>query len=186
MGIAGGGPDAGMAEQHLHDADVDPVLQQPGGIAVAEHMRCRPRLSILAGPSDGVGKALRQHSDMDRPRAPAIGKHPAMIAVVAPKTTQVFQDGRWDRHQAFFVPLADDSKPLVGAIDCPDLEIGGFADPKATGIDQLKAAAVNGVVDLSQNAPDNGIRPCRRQALLLRKADLFLVNSGQSRSKVWQ
>jgi hypothetical protein len=108
------------------------------------------------------------------------------MTVLAPKTTKVFQDGRRNRHQAFPVTFADDPEPLIDTIDRLDLEIGGFADPKATGIDQLKAAAVNGVLDLGQNAPDHGIRACQRQALLLRHSDLFLAKSGQSCCNVSQ
>jgi len=100
--------------------------------------------------------------------------------VLAPETTEVFQDGRRDWHQAFPVAFADDPEPLVDTIDRLDLKIGGLADPKTAGIDQLKAAAVNGVPDLGQNAPNHGIRTCERQALLLRHSDLFLANSGQS------
>ncbi len=84
------------------------------------------------------------------------------MTVLAPEMTEVFQDGRRDRHQAFPVTFADDPEPLTDTIDRFDLEIGGLADPEATGIDQLKAAAVNRVSDLGQNAPDHGIRAGKR------------------------
>src|SRR4029453_17897419 len=39
VGVVGGGGDAAMAEQNLHHPDIDPLLEQAGGIAVAEHVR---------------------------------------------------------------------------------------------------------------------------------------------------
>ena len=66
VGIAGGGADIGVAEQHLHDTNIDAMLQQPGGIAMAECMGCWSRLLIPAGPNDGIGEAPRQDFVMDR------------------------------------------------------------------------------------------------------------------------
>lgn len=66
VGIAGGGADVGVAEQHLHDADIDAMLQQPGGIAMAERMGCWSGVLILTGPNDGIGEAPRQDFVMNR------------------------------------------------------------------------------------------------------------------------
>lgn len=66
VGIAGGGADVGMAEQYLHDADIDAMLQQPRGIAMTERMRCWSGMLILTGLNDGIGEAPRQYFVMDR------------------------------------------------------------------------------------------------------------------------
>src|SRR5512134_1450803 len=39
MGVVGGRGDVAMAEQDLHHADVDALLEQAGGVAVAERVR---------------------------------------------------------------------------------------------------------------------------------------------------
>jgi hypothetical protein len=53
MGIDLGGSDAGMAEQPLHEANVNPILQQERCCSVTEHVRCNT-LHHTGAMSEGV------------------------------------------------------------------------------------------------------------------------------------
>jgi hypothetical protein len=81
-------------------------------------------------------------------------------------------------HDPFLVALADDPQEAAGLVDGRDGESGGLADPQAAAIDQAETAAVDRIADAVKNAPDLGMGKSLRQALLLRRPNLFL-NSPQ-------
>jgi len=72
-----------MAEQDLHHSDVDPLLEQPGGVAVAERVRgdmARDSRSGGCGP-----KGRGDHVGGDRSATFTVGKQPARMPMAAPQ-----------------------------------------------------------------------------------------------------
>ena len=57
VGVDGGGGDAGVAEQDLHDAGIDAVLDQSCRVTMSERMRRHPLPDACYGGSGG--KAAR-------------------------------------------------------------------------------------------------------------------------------
>jgi hypothetical protein len=53
VGVDGGRGDAGVAEQDLHDADIDAVLDQSCRVTIPERMRRRPLPDACYGGSGG-------------------------------------------------------------------------------------------------------------------------------------
>jgi hypothetical protein len=72
VGVDGGGGDAGVAEQDLHDADVDAVLDQPRRVAMAQGVRRDVALDACHGGSGG--ERPPQHASVEWCVAKPIGE----------------------------------------------------------------------------------------------------------------
>jgi len=107
VGVDGGGGDAGVAEQDLHDADIDAVLDQPGCVTVAQAMRGDPALD--AGRGSSGGKGIGQHTLLDRRVTGSIGEQPTWVAMDPPQIAQRIENRLWQRRQSLLVALADDA-----------------------------------------------------------------------------
>lgn len=173
-----------MAEQDLHHPDIDPLLEQAGGVAVAEHVRgdavADPGLGGR-GPERG-----RNHVGVDRPRAPAVGEQPARMPVGTPERPQRLEDRQRQRDPAIPAALAgDDAQHPVLAVDGADLEPDGFADAQAAAIHDQKAGAVCWAPYRGEQPANLVVAESLGQTLLLRQADaVFFENKGQSRPSV--
>ena len=75
MGIDRGGCDAGVAEQDLHETDVDAVLDQSCGGGMPKRVGRHPAAN--ASPVSGGGEGMRQHALVERPIPTAVGEQPA-------------------------------------------------------------------------------------------------------------
>src|SRR5665213_1618461 len=115
MSVDGGGGDAGMAEQALHDADVDAVLDQPGGVGVAQGVR--RNVAPDSCRSGGCREAARQYPRVERRISTVVGEQPAAVVMGEPEAAQFVENRLWQRRQPLFVALADDAQHQVGPVN---------------------------------------------------------------------
>ena len=160
-----------MAEQDLHDADVDAVLDQPCRVAMAQGVRRHPAPDACRGGSGGEG--MRQHAVVERRIAAVVGEQPAAVAMGPPQAAQLVENRLGQRHQPLLVALADDAQHLVGSVDGADLQRGGFADAQAARIHDGEARLVDRVADTAEQATDLILRQRFRQPLLPGRGDPF-------------
>jgi hypothetical protein len=142
-----------------------------------------PAIPAQVGQPDGISEGADEHAGADRTGPSIVGKQPSVIAVLAPLGAQALVDRQWQRDETLFVALADDAHQTVG--DGGDFEVGGFRNAQAAGVDQAKAAAVNGIADVGQDAPNLDVGQGLGKPPLLRQTDLFL-KSAQSLPSVYR
>ena len=181
MGIDQGGGDAAVAEQDLDRAQIDALFEQPGGVAVAQHVRRHPAADAGAR---GGGQRAGQNGAAHRAGAGMVGKQPQGIVVGLPHATQLGEDWLRQRHQPFLIALADDAQRQIGAVDRADLQAQRLADPQTTSIGERQAGFVNRAFYAAEQPADLLIGQDLGQTLLRRRANLFLENTGQSRLSV--
>src|SRR5271169_4025221 len=87
VGVDDGGGDPGMAEQDLHDADVDAVLDQPCRVTMAQGVRRHPTANACRGGSGG--EDIRQYAFVERRVPVPVGEQPAAIVMGHPQAAQV-------------------------------------------------------------------------------------------------
>ena len=116
----------------LYDAGVDPVLDQPRGIAVTKAVWGDPALDAC-GTGSG-GERARQHAVIERRVTEVVGEQPTAIVVGQPQLAQLVENRLRQRHEPLLVALADDAQHLVGPVDGTDFQCGGLADAQTTGI----------------------------------------------------
>jgi len=160
-----------VAEQDLHDADVDTVLHQAGRVAVAKRMRRHPLPYSRRGGSGGKG--ARQHTIIERRVTVMIGKQPAAVVMGQPQVAKVVEHRFWQRHQPLLVALTDDAQHLIGTVDGADLQRGRLADAQAAGIDNSKTCLVDRVADAAEQVSNLVFRQRVRQPLLPWRSDPF-------------
>ena len=185
VGVDRRGGDVLVAEQHLDDAGVDFRLEQPGRIGMAQGVGRRPPTAGKLRRRDGVGESPAQDIGGDGTSVPAVGEQPLPVAMPGrlPHPAQALMHRARHRNHPFLVAFADHPQQAAGLVDGGDRKGGGLADPQAAGIDQAKAAAVNGIADGAENALHLGMGKRLRQPSLPGKPDLFL-NSDQSTPSV--
>ena len=179
------GGDVFVAEKHPDDTAVDLLLEQPGGVGMAQGVGRRPATAGERRRLDGVGESPGQDMGSNRTSVPAVGEKPVPVAVRShlPHPAKAFVNRPRDRNNPFLVALADDPQQAAGLVDGADRKGGGLADPQAASIDQAETAVVNGVADRTENTLNLAMGEGLRQPLLLRETDLFL-NSAQSAPSV--
>ena len=91
MGVDRRGGDAGMAEQDLHDADVDAVLDQSGCVGMAQAVRGHVRSD--AGRNNRGGEGIRQDALIERRVTATIGEQPAGVVMGPPELAQLVEMG---------------------------------------------------------------------------------------------
>ena len=168
-----------MAEQDLDGADVDLLLEQPGGIGVAQGVGCRPASLGQSGQLDGSHEGVAQDIDAERTAVPAIGEQPlaAAVAIGLPHPAQALVNRPRHRNEPLLVALADDPQQAAGLVDGGDRKSSSLPDAQAAGIDQAEAAAMNGVADGADNPQRLAMGERLGQPPLLGKPELFLKNS---------
>jgi hypothetical protein len=92
LGVEGGAVELGVPEQHLDDPDVDAVLQQVGGEAVAQRVRPDPLGNVgglrrLDDDAVELPRADRLHRMLPR-KQPAVAMHHALLPTDLPPLTQ--------------------------------------------------------------------------------------------------
>jgi hypothetical protein len=182
VGVDGGGGDGGVAEQNLHDADIDAILDQSCRVTMLQRMRRHPLPEACGGGS--CGKGARQHPIAERRVPVAIGKQPTAIAMGPPQAVQIVEDRPWQRHQPLLVGFADDPQHLAGSVNGADLQRGGLADMQAARINDGEARLVDRVADAAEQLPDLSFRQRFRQPLLPGRANPFSPNSPHARPSV--
>jgi hypothetical protein len=175
------------SEKHLDDAGVHLLLEEPSGIGVPKRVRRRPSAAGEVCRLHGVSEGANQDIGGDWTGPPAVGKEPAPVTVVLcqPHSAKALMDRPRHGNDPFLVALADHPQDAAVLVDGSDGKRGGLADPQAAGIDQAETTPVYRVADAIKNAQYFGMGERLRQALLLRKPDLFL-NSAQSLPSVFR
>src|SRR5215213_983311 len=91
-GVAGGGVELGMAEQHLDDADVDILLEQVGGEAVAQSVQAHGLVDF--GQAGGGMTGAVELTRGERADPVLTGKEPALRSGRLPPGAQEFEQLR--------------------------------------------------------------------------------------------
>src|SRR5208337_2284892 len=182
VGVNGGGGDAGVAEQDLHDAGVDAVLDQPCRVGMAQGMRCHPPLDACR--HGGGGEGIGQHALVERRIPVSVGEYPAAVAMGAPQAAEIVENRLWQRYQPLLVALADDAQHLVGPINGADLQRGGLADAQTTRIHDGKARLVDRVADTAEEMTDLIFRQRVRQPLVPWRGDPFFPLPSYARPRL--
>ena len=167
-----------MPEQHLHDAEVDALLQESGGKAVAK--RVRSEVVIIAASRPGRVEGLAGRLSGKRSGALAVGEEPLGAATDLPDLAQHGQGRLGQGQGSFFVAFADDPQEHPLGVDRRDGQCDCFADPQTAGVDQGETATVDRLLDRGDQAAAVRIASDVGQAFAVGLADFFLVSSGQS------
>jgi hypothetical protein len=127
LGVEGGGVQLDVAEQRLDDADIDAVLQQVRGEAVAQRMRPNPLGDVrrTRGLDDdpmqlpGADRLTSMHSR----KQPAPGVHHALLPSDLPPLAQQGEHVRREHGVAILAAFAMlDPEQHAFAVDVADLE----------------------------------------------------------------
>lgn len=178
VGIDLRGAYARMPQKYLNQANVHALFEQVRGKAVPE--RVRPELVIEAalvsrlvegGPRGGVGQ-VRDDA--------ATGEEPLSAAVKLPDRAKHIEDRFGQRKRPLLVSLADHAEDHLLRVDRRDGQGDRLADPQTVGVDESEASAIDGFLELGDQAAAIGIAASVRETLLKRLADFFLVNKGHS------
>ena len=166
-----------MPQKYLNQANVHALFEQVRGKAVPE--RVRPELVIEAalvsrlvegGPRGGVGQ-VRDDA--------ATGEEPLSAAVKLPDRAKHIEDRFGQRKRPLLVSLADHAEDHLLRVDRRDGQGDRLADPQTVGVDESEASAIDGFLELGDQAAAIGIAASVRETLLKRLADFFLVNKRQ-------
>jgi len=177
-----GGRDVRVAEQDLHDPDVDAVLDQPCRVRMPQGMRGYAVANARRVSRGGEG--VRQHVSVERPISAPIGEQPAWVAMGPPHRAELVENRLGQQHQPLLVALANDTQHLVGAVDGADLQMGGFADAQAARIHGGEARPGDHVADVAEQLTDLLLGQRMRQPLLSRDDDPFFPGTGPSHGGV--
>ena len=139
LGVEGGVVELGVAEQDLDDPDIDAVLEQMGGEAVAQRMRADPLgdvggLCRLDDDAMELPGADRLHRVLAREQ-PAVAMHHALLPPdLPPLAQQGEQIGR--EHGVAVLPAlaALDPEQHALAVDVGDLQRRDLGDAQACAI----------------------------------------------------
>ncbi len=184
VGVDRRGGDILMAEEHLDDAGVHLLLEEPGRVGMSQRVRGCPATAGKVGRFDSLGEGADQDVGGDGAGPPTVGEEPPTVTMILrlPHPAQALVDRPWHGNEAFLVAFADDPQEAARLVDSGDGKSGGLADPQAAGIDQAEAAPVDRIADASENTPHLGMGKGVRQPLLLRQPDLFLKSAQSSPS----
>jgi hypothetical protein len=108
------------------------------------------------------------------------------VLVGPPQRAQIIEHRLRQRHAPLCVALPDDAQEQIGLVDRADLERRGLAEAQAASVHDGEAGLVDRVPYAAKQVADLRIGERDGQALLPRLANLFLENSGHSRSSVWR
>lgn len=167
-----------MAQQDLHETDVNTLFQELGREAVTKRMRCEAVAEMARLPCAVEGPASRLAGK--RSDAFAVGEKPLAAAMDFPDLTQHGQGRLAQRQGTLFIAFADDPQEHPLGVDGGDGQCNRFADPQTAGVDQGETAAVDGLVERGDQAAAVGITADVGQAFAVGLADFFFVNSGHS------
>ena len=167
-----------MPEQHLHDADVDALLQEPGRKAVAKRVRSEVVIETASRPRRVEGLAGRAPGKVTG--ALAVGEEPLGAAMDLPDLAEHGEGWLAQGQGSLFIAFADDPQEHLLRVDGGDGQCDSFADPKTAGVDKGEAAAVDGLVDRGDQAAAVLVASNVGKAFAVGLADFFLVSSGQS------
>ena len=139
-----------MPEQHLNDSDVHTLLEHMCGKAVAKRVRPEPCVeAALAArlmerdPCGRIGKV----SD-DSPT----GEQPPIASVDLPNLAEHVENRLGQRKCSLFIPLADHTQDHLLRVDRRDGQRDRLVDSQAISVDQRKAAAIDGLLKLGDQA----------------------------------
>ena len=183
VGVDGGGGDAGVAEQDLHDTDVDTVLDQPCRVGVAQAMRGYPALDT--GRGNGGSEGIGQHTLVDRRITVSIGEQPAGVVMGLPEAAQRVEHRLRQRRQPLLVALADDAQHVVGPVNGANFQRGGLADAQAARIHNGETRLVNRVADAAEQEPNLIVRQRVRQPLLPWRSDPFFPRTAPRHGRAY-
>jgi hypothetical protein len=146
-----------VAEQDLHDPDIDAAFDEPGGIAMTESSRRNPADADLpCGSSEGASK----RPTPDRPGASLVREQPSWVTVDLPQPSQIFKDRLRQRHNALFVAFADDVEVKIGTVNSADLKSRRFRRPQAAGVNDSAASLEGRVRYAAKKIADLGVGKC--------------------------
>ncbi len=170
MGVDGGTDGAGVAEVDLELAKVFTLLQEMGCIAVTQRMDMR--ILFDAAGAQGQAEAALESGALhglsgggSALAAVAFGREDKTgIAMRAPELAEQFEGALGQRHVAVTVAFATpDVQEHALRVDVADLQLEGFAQAQAAGIDGDEGDAVVQGFDLGQDPADFGSRENDRQ-----------------------
>ena len=146
-----------MPEQHLNDADVHALLEHVRGKAVPK--RVRPKLCVEAAFASRLMErescgGIRKMGDDS-----SAGEQPPIAPVDLPDLAKHVENrfGQWKC--PLFVPLADHAQDHLLRVDRRDGQRDRLVDSQAIGVDQRKAAAIDGLLpEIREVRPVGGTR----------------------------
>lgn len=162
MGVNFGGAGTGVAEVLLDEAEVDAVLEQVGGIGVAQgvdvsaFVQTTPLHGVTEGALETVASdrsAVVSDGVLDTMASDG-GKQPEGRMVGAPVAPQQLKSGGRQRNLTVLEALATDAKNAAGTVDVGDLKAGALHEAQATGINRGQADAVDVDAHGVEDAPD--------------------------------
>jgi len=162
VGVDGSSAGAGVAEVLLDQSQVDTILEQMGGVGVAQGVDVGALVdaALFHGVAEGTLEAVAG----DRSAIVSDGvlntmagggrKQPEWAFMGAPMIAQQLKGGggKWDL--AVLAALAADAQNAPGTVDIGNLEIGAFHEAQAAGVDGGQANAVDVDADDVEDAPD--------------------------------
>ena len=115
-----------MAQQDLHNTNINAMLDQPRRITVSQCVRRK----ILgdAATRGRRGERGRQYRSADRSGALAVGKQPATVVMCLPEVAELIENGLRQWHEPFLVAFADDAQHHVSPANSTNFQRCGFAD----------------------------------------------------------
>ena len=178
VGVDLRGPQAGMPEQDLDNADVHPAQEQVAGEAVTQRVR-----QEIGAEAAGVARLSERDScggirEMSC-QSPA-GEEPAAAAVDFPDLPQHLEDGIGQRENTLLVSLTDDVQNHLLGVDRREGKRDRLVDPQAIGVDERETAAIDGLFQGGDQAAAVLVTADVGQPLPAWLADLFFMTRGQS------
>jgi len=171
-----------MAQQDLHEAEVNALFQESGRKAVAKGVG-RERVREAARRACPVeGQAGGVTGQMEG--AVAVGEEPLGIAMGLPDLAKHAEGGLGQGQGALLVAFADHPQEHLLGIDGGDGQFDGFAEPQAAGVDQGETAAADRLADRGDQAAAVLVASNVGKALAIGLADFFFVSRGQSQARV--
>jgi hypothetical protein len=167
-----------MAEQDLHEPDVDTLLQESGREAMSERVRDEAIIEAAGCACRVEGIASRLRGKMTG--LLTIGEEPLLAATDPPNLAEHGPRRLGQGQDSLFVAFADDPQEHPLRVDSRDGQCDRLADPKAAGVGKGETAAVDGLLDRGNQAAAVRIASNIGKAFSIGLADFFFVSRGQS------